>query len=221
MSTLALILVIGEATVAVAAILIAWHFAAELDRLKGGQPARDRLRAAEDRLTTLLRSAPPFQHHSGRHQSRPATVPSPQLASEQVTGHADAMWQASEEYLPPLPAGEHPYVTPQEWQSYVNAGRAVEPVRTGEHPPWTGSQPALTPEVEAAELDRQRYIRARLDECGAIPTMDDLREILGTLRQPSVTESVSAWRTDAAPVYGEAPVAGVLEAERQDAGLLT
>lgn len=42
MSTLALILVIGEATTAVAAILIAWHFAAELDRLKGEQPARAR-----------------------------------------------------------------------------------------------------------------------------------------------------------------------------------
>jgi hypothetical protein len=50
--------------------------------------------------------------------------------------------------------------------------------------------------------------------------MDDLREILGTLRQPGVTESVSAWRPDAAPVYGQAPQDRVEEAERQDAGLL-
>jgi hypothetical protein len=50
--------------------------------------------------------------------------------------------------------------------------------------------------------------------------MDDLREILGTLRQPDVTESVSAWRPDAAPVYGQAPQDRVEEAERQDAGLL-
>jgi hypothetical protein len=158
-----------------------------------------------------------FPPDKGRHISAPGAPATTLLGPAETVEHADAMWQASEPYLPPSPAGENPYpwhVTPQEWQSYVNAGRAVEPVRTGEHPPWTGSQPALTPEVEAAELDRQRYIRARLDECGPGATADDLREILDALRQPSVTESVSAWRPGASPVYGEAPVAGVLEAER-------
>jgi hypothetical protein len=180
------------------------------------------LRSALRKSAGRLRELPPLQEHHGHH--RAGAAPSALLTSEQVTGHADVMRELAEPYLPPSPAGEHPYphyVTPGEWRSYVNAGRAVGPVRTGEHPPWTGSQPALTPEVEVAELDRQRYIRARLDECGAVPTMDDLREILGTLRQPAVTESVSAWRTDAAPVYGEVPVVGVVEAERQDAGLLT
>jgi hypothetical protein len=124
-------------------------------------------------------------------------------ADAQVRAHADAMHELAKPFLPPSPQGENPYPSPQEWQSYVNAGRAVEPAKADGHAPWTGEMAVLTPEAEA-ELDRQRYIRAQLEECRDNATREDVQAVLDSLRQP---------------VYGQVPVAEVLESERQDAGL--
>jgi hypothetical protein len=168
-------------------LMVTGYLAIELRRLNGKLAP---LREAHGRL----RKAPPLQRHHGRHQSRAAvTAPPALLAPEQVTAHAGAMFAASEPYLPPVPQGGHPY-RPMS----VRADRPVTPVRTGGHAPWTGSQPAID-EAALAEMDRLRYVRAQLDECGDGATADDLRRVLDSLRRP---------------VYGETSVADVLEGER-------
>ena len=119
--------------------------------------------------------------------------------SAETAAHADAMHELAVPFLPPSPQDTHPY------PPYVPAWRAIERMPTEDHAPWTGSQPVLTPEAEA-ELDRQRYIRARLDECGADVSPDDVRAVLDSLRQP---------------VYGEVPVLAVDEAQRLADRMLT
>jgi hypothetical protein len=250
----ALILVIAEGLVAAGAILVAWHFAAELDRLTGEHAARSRLRAAEARVSALLRTAPPLQRHGGRHVpareivgayagSRPRRVENgaasggtpedaparpgqgtsgvitapltPEAAASVLLAnrnaealgfpmrigltpqeYASAMHQAAEPYLPPR--GENPY------PPYVRADRPVTRVRA-EGDPFTGSQPVLTDELISQM--RGEYLASCLREQDGMTdeqVRSAMRDAMASLRQPSVNESVTAWRPEDVAAYGEA-----------------
>lgn len=153
----------------------------------------EKLRPPFWRAVRSLRRVPVAQKHTGSHRAGAAPVVA--LPPAQVIEHADKMHEISERY-----------VTQEEWQSYMNAGRAIEPVRVAdEHPPWTGSQQKLTPEMEArmeaAELDRRIYLAEHLASAAQM-TGDDatqaMRDAMDALRQP---------------VHGEKCVADVLAAE--------
>lgn len=218
MSTLALILVIGEATVSVAAILIAWHFATELDYLRGEGPARARVREAEDRFYALLRAS-----------RKPAAAPE----DEPVPDHPRFGPLLS---TPP----EGIEVTRDDGVLSVRADLPVQR-RRAEGDPFTGELPKLTDEAyeelrakrppTLKEL-REEYNRWRNPALAALSAPEGVAAVLGVLTgqaeqemrrdyfdgmQPAVTESVTAWRPGDV-TYQQVPQDRVEEAGRQDAG---
>jgi hypothetical protein len=168
MSAAALILIIALAVIASVAIAIAWHFAAELERVTGEEPARARVREAEERLSALLRT---FR--------RPA-APAPEAAP--VPDHPRFGPLVS---TPP----EGIEVTRDDGVLSVRADLPVQRVLTEDHAP-TCDFPAVSyappppswaePPPSMAELRRQ---------------YDSWQET--AYGQPGVTESVSAWREPA------------------------
>ncbi len=196
MTAVAFWLLVSMAVVTCGAILIAWYFISEVDRLEGEHAARRRVSDATAQVSALLRRPAPLRQHKGRHLPRHGTVPTSLLNAEAVTDHADAMRELSEPYLPPSPAGEHPY------PPYVRADRPVTRVRA-EGDPFTGSQPVLTDEV----IDQMRgeYLASYLSEHNGM-TDDEvraaMRDAMTALRKPDVTESVTAWRAQDVAAYG-------------------
>lgn len=171
----------------------AWHAAKRRLRTRSEVRAA---RARQNRYIRSLRKVPALQRHTGHHRAGAALVvpghtvgddlarqhATGLLTSEQVTAHADAVHRAIEPYylqeFPPEPQGQHPY-QPTSARVDLPAKRAL----VEGHPPWTGSQPVLTPEAEA-ELMRQRRIQEQIDARGPDVTAADLREILDALREP-------------------------------------
>jgi hypothetical protein len=84
-------------------------------------------------------------------------------AMSPAAAHAQAMHEASEPYLPAVPASRA--VTP------VHAGRA----------PWTGAQPVLDDEA-LAELDRRAWVLSQLPANPARVTAGDMRRAIDSLR---------------------------------------
>jgi hypothetical protein len=179
-----------------------------------------------DELKALWRKA--FPPDTGRHvTARPVTARhdatreprTTLLGPAEVTGHADAMHEAAGPFLPPVPA----------WQP-------VERVHA-EGDPFTGEMPVLD-EAAERELLRLNFIRSQLPAPEKV-TREDMERALAGLRalpagglSPDCASGCHAplcsgrncscsCHSKAAPAYGQAPVADVLEAERVAGGLLT
>lgn len=137
MTTLGWFFIILMAVATAISLSIAWKASPPVD-----------LRGILARLALSLRRVPAFQEHSGHH--RPATVPVSLLSEEETTAHADAMWEASEPYLPPPPPDPYGWMAgPQDGPvyrtlaSYMQAGRPVEIPQTPDRPPWMITTNAL------------------------------------------------------------------------------
>lgn len=194
MSVGVLLLVIAEGLIAVFALWGCWYLSRELDLLHGsharprdvppGPDGTSARRMPQDVETPAAAGGAPGAVTAWSIPAAPGGVPRrPQTSLlSPAAAHAQAMWEASEPYLPPPP---------------VRADLPVQRTPTADHAPWTGAQPALD-EAALAELDREHYIASHLREALAAGTLTAgyMRDVM-----------------EVAPVYGQAPVARVLEAE--------
>jgi hypothetical protein len=108
-------------------------------------------------------------------------------SSAMSTGELTALDAKVDEYLPPRP---------------VRADMPVTRTQTADHAPWTGEMAVVT-DAELDELARAQWVRSQLPEHAEDVTREDMERALQLLRDR--------------PVYGEKPVAQLLEAERRTA----
>jgi hypothetical protein len=202
--TFVIVLGLGD----VAALAYIWWLHGELDRLHGSHAiprARGAAAAARpDGAAPAVAAAGAASVPQGPPASKPPltampptareTRPAPGWHQETAAGaHANAVWQASEQYLPRRP------------KPGTLAARTVPVAQTASAPPWetpTGVQPAVDDVAEMHAEYLRSYFDERLAQSGVV-TRADMEAARDALRKLD------------APACGQAPVARVLGAERQ------
>lgn len=191
-------------------LMVIGCLAMEMARLTGEQPARARLRNAEDRLSALLRRRPALP--ASPVQRRAVTAPSVLPGRIDVPDSAVAMYADGGPYLavPPEPVQAHVQqpIEAAAWDAAVRGRHA----RTTPKQPWDTASFAAAP---AGELPPASDPGDGLVPVPLVPAYAP--QPAGVLPTPE-QQYAEYWRPYDArfgtPVHGQAPVARVLESQR-------